>query len=141
MTTAYIQLENTTCCVCGVVFAVPQYMLQNARANAGTLYCPSGHSLTWFETEADRLRKQLAQATSRNEQIETRLRQERERNEAAERRVSAARGQLTKLKNRIGAGACPCCGRFFQELSSHMLTKHPEFRKEDAESATARKES
>ena len=51
----------------------------------------------------------------------------REAREGAERRASAARGQVTKLKNRAAAGVCPCCNRQFQNLKNHMATKHPEF--------------
>lgn len=51
----------------------------------------------------------------------------RDEKEAAERRVSAAKGQVTKLKNRTAAGVCPCCTRSFENLKRHMATKHPAF--------------
>ncbi len=42
----------------------------------------------------------------------------------AERSRAAARGQVTKLKNRIKAGVCPFCNRQFQNLKKHMESKH-----------------
>lgn len=41
--------------------------------------------------------------------------------------MHAARGQVTRLKNRAAAGVCPCCNRTFHQLVRHMAAKHPDF--------------
>lgn len=45
------------------------------------------------------------------------------------RQLSAARGQVTRIKNRVGNGVCPCCNRSFGNLHRHMQTKHPGWKK------------
>lgn len=44
-----------------------------------------------------------------------------------ERSAAAQRGVLTRLKNRVAAGVCPCCHRSFKQLSEHMKMKHPDY--------------
>ena len=43
------------------------------------------------------------------------------------RRRAAAKGQLTKVKKRVGNGVCPCCTRSFTDLARHMESKHPAY--------------
>ncbi|WP_159103999.1 hypothetical protein [Rhodopseudomonas sp. B29] len=57
----------------------------------------------------------------------------RDQREAAERRAAAARGQVTKIKNRVGHGVCPCCNRTFANLARHMAGEHPGYTAEAAE--------
>jgi hypothetical protein len=40
---------------------------------------------------------------------------------------------VTKIKNRVGHGVCPCCTRSFQNLARHMASEHPTFAAEAAE--------
>lgn len=46
---------------------------------------------------------------------------------------TAAVGQVTKLKNRVGHGVCPCCNRSFGNLARHIESEHPTFIAEAAE--------
>lgn len=128
-----IVIESTSCAECGCVFGIASDQIQSLRQTGRTFYCPNGHRLSFRESEADRLRKQLAQTTQQLDETATRLTREREAREAQERKTSAARGQVTKLKNRIAGGACPCCNRFFAELAGHMKTEHPNFKHDDAQ--------
>lgn len=114
------QLEATSCCVCGIQFGVPPYFISNKRANAGTLYCPNGHGLGWSKSEADKLREQLQKANSETEW-------QRARAQRLEKDLQSQKGQLTKLKNRVAKGVCPCCQRSFVALKRHMKTKHPDY--------------
>lgn len=114
------ELEPTSCCVCGIRFAVPPEFISNCRANAGHLYCPNGHRLGWSESDADRLRKKL-------EAEQTRVEMFRLENQEKERSIRALKGQITKSKNRIAKGVCPCCNRSFANLHRHMNTKHPDY--------------
>lgn len=113
-----IELETTECCVCGVVFALPARMLQNARENAGSITCPSGHRLTWAKSVADRLRDELAAEKKRKDAALGRA------NESDAARIKAE-AALGRLKKRQQAGLCPCCNRTFVNVQRHMASKHP----------------
>lgn len=118
----------TTChCHCGIYMAVPDSLFDQAYNRGKTIYCPLGHTMTWRETETDRLRKRteaaerkLAYEQSRRDQAEAGAREERER-------TAAARAEVARTRKRAAAGACPCCNRSFVQLQRHMATKHPEF--------------
>jgi hypothetical protein len=125
--TKRIDLVIDTCCVCGVVHAIPEEMRANARRNGGSWYCPNGHYIGWdkkdSQTENDKLRGEVAE-------LQGRIEREQMRTEAARRERAAIKGQLTKTKNRIAKGVCPCCSRSFTNVRRHMSTKHPEYAKE-----------
>lgn len=124
MTTVEQTLTLTSCAACAIQFAVPDQFDRQRRQTGDTFWCPNGHTLT-YKSEIDKLRKRLEAEQARRVHAE-------DQQQAAERRVAAARGQVTRLKNRIGNGVCPCCHRTFQQLSRHMATKHPGFKSEDA---------
>jgi hypothetical protein len=121
-----VSLVAETCCACGVVFAMAEeFYDQCQRAKSRkSFYCPNGHHQHYVgKSDAQK----LAEA-------EERLRVERDntafwRGQEAQRQrqLSAARGQVTRIKNRIAGGACPCCNRTFVNLARHMETQHPDF--------------
>lgn len=121
------KLWVTDCANCGIVFAIPEE-LRDRRVNDGrSFYCPNGHSLGWNETEADRQRK-------RAERLERDLKLSRDYADhvqdslTAERKNHAAtKGKLTKTKNRVAKGVCPCCNRSFVQLERHMASQHPDY--------------
>ena len=117
---AVVKLVKETCCNCGVTFALPKRLYDACYKNAGTFYCPNGHALGWDETEADRQRRRAESAEQRIAQRDDEIRD-------LERAVSAQKGNVTKLKRRAAAGACPCCQRTFMNVSAHLANKHPEF--------------
>lgn len=121
-------LIETNCANCGIVFAVPRDWLKGRQETGKIFFCPNGHTLCFEETEAMKLRKELAQTTRRLDETQTRLTRAREAHDHQERLTRAAKGQVTKLKNRIAGGVCPCCNRFFSELASHVRSQHPDFR-------------
>lgn len=123
-------LEVTSCCVCGTKFAVPEEMIAKCRRNAGSLYCPSGHRLHWSETDADRLRKQLESERQQVQRERQRLDQARADASYWKKQQQCTKGQVTRIKNRVGNGVCPCCTRSFRNLKEHMASKHPDFRKD-----------
>jgi len=111
------------CPRCGVLFAVTEELDDRWRSNGKSFYCPNGHSMSYTDNTEKRLREAkdaLARERARNDQ----LRAERE---AAERKASAAKGQVTKIRNRVARGVCPCCNRTFADLAAHMATKHPDY--------------
>ena len=118
-----VTLVKLDCPACGVAFAIPELLRQNRIDRGGNFWCPNGHNLDYGESTVVKLRKQLDSATAREIH-------ERDQRKAAERSAAAARGQVTKLKNRAAAGICPCCKRHFVNLERHMGTKHPDFTKD-----------
>lgn len=120
-------------CWCGVSFAIPKTLRDHYEREAGrfTLYCPLGHGMVPAgKSEADRLRDELAREKHRTEQAKADADWNRRRVEQRDRQLAARKGQLTKLRNRVGRGVCPCCNRYFADLHRHMETKHTDWRPE-----------
>ena len=119
----YARIE---CVACGMVFSVPESWEQTKRRDHSGFFCPNGHTLSFHcKSDVEKLRDELdAQKRATEFQRQQRLH--------AEQQLSAAKGQITKIKNRVGNGVCPCCNRTFQNLMRHMSTKHPDYSKEGA---------
>lgn len=127
------------CCNCKTQFWLPDELNTAASASRGPkgiqFYCPYGHGQHYLigESEEDKLRRERDRLAQRVAQRDDEIQRQREMREAAERRASAARGQVTKIKNRVGHGVCPCCNRTFENLARHMAHQHPTFTAEAAE--------
>ncbi len=95
--------------------------------NGIQFYCPYGHVQHYIqgETEADKLRRE-------RDRLQQRIAQKDDEIKDLENRRRAAVGQVTKLRNRVGNGVCPCCSRNFANLARHMHTKHPDWAAEAA---------
>lgn len=121
---------------CGMNVGVPEKWDEARSKDGNRFHCPNcgaGWSYTPGPSESDKLKQELANV-KRNLNWE---RDERSRlateAEHQKRKAAAARGQVTKLKNRAANGVCPCCNRYFANLHRHMQTKHPEFQLETPE--------
>jgi hypothetical protein len=119
----FVTLESVTCYLCGVAFGMPSGLRAKRLEDSKTFYCPNGHGQHYTETEATRLRRQLELKTNEADR-------QRERAERKERQLIAAKGRITRAKNRVAAGVCPVneCHRHFNNLGRHMATKHPDFK-------------
>jgi hypothetical protein len=123
--TKKIELEVDSCCVCGVIHAIPKQMRDHYYNFGGRWYCPNGHHIGWnakdSKSRADKLESEIARLNSslvyKNELLEI-----------ERRRTAAAKGETTKLKNRIANGVCPCCRRSFANLHRHINKQHPNFK-------------
>lgn len=123
--TASETLITEVCCNCGVLFAMPKYLQVKLRENREYFYCPNGHQQHYTgKSEAEEQRE-------RAERLATQVKQMGNRLETEKRSHSATKGKVTKLKNRIANGVCPCCNRTFANLGKHMANQHPEFEGED----------
>lgn len=111
----WVQME---CGECGILFCVPDGWHRERKERGTGWTCPNGHGRVYRETDVQRLKRELA---AKEEQ----LRFEQERVARAERQLTSARGQLTRVKNRVRNGVCPCCNRTFQNLMRHMASQHP----------------
>jgi hypothetical protein len=109
------------CAECGVTFGIGDVFERNRRKDHRSFYCPNGHSQGFYgENKAERYERLYKSA-------EARLTHTRDQRDAAERSKRAYKGQVTKIKRRVGKGVCPCCNRSFQDLASHMEAKHPDY--------------
>lgn len=121
------------CGVCGIGFAMPEELYRAAQADHSVgFFCPLGHPLVFGgQTTFQRLqfaRKDVLWWQARERATQDQL-------EASERSRAAIKGQVTKLRKRIGAGVCPVdgCHRHFQNVQAHIERKHPGFKAEDAD--------
>lgn len=120
------QLQTTTCGVCQIPFAIPADMLHRAHEDKNVYFhCPNGHNLHYAEDENDRLRLQLEQTQSMRKNLSAALTHEQDQRRSAERSAAAFKGQVTRLRKRIGKGVCPCCHRSFKQVTAHMERMHP----------------
>jgi chromosome segregation ATPase len=135
-----IEYVDCPCPACGEVFGLLKRTDTVLRKSCQTFYCPFGHQMSFSlgDSEATKLRRERDRLTQRLAEKDDEIARQRELQEAAERRVSAARGQITKLKNRAAAGVCPCCTRHFVNLERHMASKHKGFVAEVIDLDTAR---
>lgn len=120
------EMSPTVCGECGTAFAIPRRLEEQRRRDHKTFYCPNGHSLIY-------------RGKSKEEILQDDLERER-RHQRTTLRLSAARGQVTKIKNRVAKGVCPCCNRWFPEdkMPRHLRTKHPGFVEDEREGKAVR---
>lgn len=98
---------EVTCYQCGCLFALESQFNKYRINDKKSWYCPNGHSQSYVgETEAEKLKKELAQEISRRA--------------SAEAREHAATRKLKRVSN----GVCSECNRSFVNLQRHMKTKH-----------------
>lgn len=116
------KLVRVNCATCKTDFAIPKQLHTACHHSEKISFkCPYGHSNIYREGLSDAEKQRLR--ADRALQESARLRDERD---VAIRRTAAAKGQVTKLKNRAKAGVCPCCTRHFTNLERHMKSKHPD---------------
>lgn len=111
---SYTQTLTVVACTCGISYAIPEALEQQARDHRRNVYCPLGHSWIYTESTEERLEKERKAHRATRELLA-----------AEERSHSATKGAMTKLKKRVEAGVCPHCNRTFQNLARHMHSKHP----------------
>lgn len=115
------------CGKCQIRFAVPESFDRRNHETGDTWYCPAGHPRVYRDTDVDKLRREAEDLRRQRDAARVSRDAARDQAETAERRRRAAKGQLTKVKNRVANGVCPCCNRTFADLARHMETKHPGF--------------
>lgn len=123
-----VQMFFENCANCGIAFAYPEDFRAARKDDGRTIYCPNGHNLSYHETNADKLKKQLA--TERRwyaDQLEAATADAKHQKRIA----AAAKGRITKMKNRIAAGVCPApgCKRsgLGGDVVKHLKSCHPDF--------------
>lgn len=123
-----VNIAGTTCramecATCGVHYALPTAIYESCKREGGYFSCPNGHQRGWSKQDCDSENDKLRREIERAKQNAARLEEDAE---AARRREIAAKGQVTRLRNRAKAGLCPCCNRHFTNLERHIASKHPD---------------
>ena len=119
-TTMAVTLVGETCCNCGVPFGMAQEFRNKRLKDHLNFYCPNGHRQHYVgQTEEERLRNVV-------ENLKQEVRFQKGERTDAELKARAARGQVTKIKNRVKAGLCVFCKRHFTDMQKHMAAKHHE---------------
>ena len=116
--------QTAICNTCSVHFGMPHGYLKHRRDDKRDFFCPNGHKMAYAESTEDALRRERDRLKQQLAQKDDEITAQRGMREAAERQAAAARGQVTRLRNRGKAGLCPCCNRHFTNLERHMATKH-----------------
>ena len=116
-------LTSISCGECGGIYAITECYRKQKHDEGGYWSCPYCQSDWGYdESEIDRLKKKVEQEKKRTEWAKQDLKN-------TENKLRAAKGQVTKIKNRVSKGACPCCNRTFQNLHRHMENQHPNWNK------------
>lgn len=116
------------CWVCGIPFGLSVGFVEAATRQHKGFNCPNGCDLRFGKSKADKLREELNSEMDRRVRAERRADRNYELTQTLERSRSALRGQVTKIKKRVGRGVCPCCNRHFTDIERHMKSKHPDFK-------------
>jgi hypothetical protein len=119
-----LTFKVTYCCHsgCGTPIALP-VLVYNRFLNDPSqwFHCCFGHSQHFTgPTEAEKLKSQLESAQRSEKWWQEKAAQRG-------RSAKAFKGQVTRIRNRVKNGVCPCCNRTFQNLMRHMATEHPEY--------------
>lgn len=127
--TASETFHIVSCANCGSKFGICSQLHKRACLNAdGHIFCPAcGEQNCWRESESDMLRKQLRSEQDQLSAERARHDQTRAELQHTENRRRAECAAKTRIKNRVAKGVCPCCNRHFDNLQSHMETKHPNY--------------
>jgi len=126
--TAIQALTIYECPACGIAHAIPDTLAAKRYQEGGDIYCPHGHPWGWHKnTAVKKLERQLQWERRLRDQAEASLRNSRQYSEQLEKSRRATKGHLTRLKNRVAHGVCPCCKRTFKQLAAHMKRMHPQY--------------
>lgn len=66
--------ELQECCNCGIQFLITNAFGNNLRETKQAFHCPNGHSQSYRQSDADRLRKELADKKSQYDIAQSRIR-------------------------------------------------------------------
>lgn len=124
-----INLTTFSCGTCGGVYAINELVRsQHKREGTGwhCPYCREGWGY-FGDGEIDKLKESLRLSNKRADFQSRRADRQSQAARTAEYRRRAAVGRLTKIRNKIARGECPCCGKRFQNLLEHLQKRHADW--------------
>jgi hypothetical protein len=122
------QLTEIVCYKCGTHFAMHDQLYTRRLEDHRGFFCPNGHGQHFTgETEADRLKRELALKQRALDSAQALAAANLDRAKHAEKSHRATKGHMTRIKKRAANGVCPCCNRYFANVHRHMKGVHPDF--------------
>jgi hypothetical protein len=124
--TDYVSFYPCQCATCGIPFYIPQKYKEKLEKHGQTFHCPNGHSLWFGKSRVEELEEELAQQKNNYENMK---RYKDGIIEDKNNQIKVAKAKKTRMENKIKAGLCPFCTgkhRHFDNLQSHIETKHPD---------------
>lgn len=113
---------------CGVLYGLSSSYIDQRRNDHDVWSCPNGHTLHFAQkNELEEAKAQLRRAKEDAAWYAERAEAARRSAEAARRSAAATRGHLTRLRNKIALGICPCCRRNFGNVAAHMQGQHADW--------------
>ena len=131
---ATIEIDDTPCPAdnCDAMVILPSSTMKELRRNHNSFYCYRGHPMSFgHDSDIEKLKKQLEKKEELLQRQIKRTEWAKEAEKQTEYKRRAIKGQLTKVKNRIKNGVCPCCNRSFANMAKHMANQHPNYTKDD----------
>jgi hypothetical protein len=130
--------QVVTCCKCHIHFCMDRSFYEARLRDHESFFCPAGHEQYFTgRSDLDVARDNLAAEKHRHEQAQARadrlardLAEQQRETAAVARRLQATRGVVTRQRNKISAGRCPCCSATFKNLRAHMRIEHPKWNPE-----------
>lgn len=135
-----MMVTSVTCAQCKCTFCIPDELYCSCKCSEKfNFYCPYGHSNYYpkSETEEQRLRRENQRLVQQMAQKDDEVTYQKDRANGLDRRLRATRGQVTRIKNRVGLGICPCCNRTFENLARHMASQHKDYHTSGTEGVDA----
>ena len=128
-TDIFVTLKHFECCRsdCGILFGITPDKEKRLRDSGNEFYCPNGHRQSFTKSTVSKQKDEIAQLRHYAECLEADVETQRELKNTARYTARTYKGNVTKLKNRVGKGVCPCCNRHFKNLERHMSGQHPDF--------------
>ena len=116
------------CYKCDMFFGISKQFERARRKDHKSFYCPAGHRQHYpAQSDEEHLKEELMRAQEEVNRNRTALQAARAERDFANRSRSSVKGHLTRTKNRVGNGVCPCCNRTFKDLARHMQGQHPDY--------------
>lgn len=125
-----LSISNTTCCEagCGAIIIMPADEMERYRDDHTPFYCYKGHNQHFPQkSDKEKLREKLAAAEKREASAKKREEWAKKDLQHEKNSNRALKGVVTRTKNRIKNGVCPCCNRTFKNLADHMKGQHPDY--------------
>lgn len=127
--TVTITFIPTHCFKCHAIFGMTKEADNHKRRSHEDLWCPYCGAKQWYGGKSDLERLREDKEDAQRSLIRERATHDQTRadRDQTTRRLSATRGVITRTKNRIANGVCPCCNEQFRNLANHMANKHPNY--------------
>jgi hypothetical protein len=93
-----IEIVPEQCYTCGAWFGLEKHFRAERISDGKAFYCPSGHEQNFIETEADRLKRDLAEKQKSMEYWREKFWDRAPHIDHLNRQINSLKGAITKMK-------------------------------------------